>query len=253
MSSTLSDAALARRIAGQAGAMLMQLRAAHGSSGKSLGDAGDAAAHQLILQALKAARPDDAILSEEAACDGSRLIARRVWIIDPLDGTREFGEQRADWAVHVGLAIDGKAAAGAVALPATGQLWCSENPPALAPEASPLRIAVSRSRPPAIAQAVAARLGATLLPMGSAGAKAMAVLDGSADMYLHEGGQSEWDNCAPVAVAQAAGLFCSRIDGAPLVYNRPDPALPDLLICHASRAAGLLDAIAACRAGGPAA
>jgi 3'(2'), 5'-bisphosphate nucleotidase len=236
----LNDAALARHLADQAGRALMALRADGGLTGKALGAEGDRIANRLILDALRRDRPDDAILSEEEQDDPARLAARRVWIIDPLDGTREYGEGRDDWAVHVALAIDGAATAGAVALPGVPATFCSERPEAIPPHDGRLRMLVSRSRPAAEAVAVAERIDADLVPMGSAGAKAMAVVRGIADIYLHSGGQYEWDNCAPVAVAQAAGLHCSRIDGAPLVYNRENPYLPDLLICRAELAERVL-------------
>jgi 3'(2'), 5'-bisphosphate nucleotidase len=235
-----TDAALARRLAVLAGQLLLRLRDNTDTSATALGNAGDQAANRLILDELRRVRPDDAILSEEEAADPARLAARRIWIIDPLDGSREYGERRADWAVHVGLAIDGVAAQGAVSLPAMNACFCTATPPALVAENQPLRMLVSRTRPAPEALAVAQALGAELVPMGSAGAKAMAVLRGEADIYLHSGGQYEWDNCAPAAVALAAGLHASRIDGAPLVYNRADPLLPDLLICHKSRAADIL-------------
>ena len=242
---TETDAALARRLATAAGQLLLRLRDNEDTSAKALGDEGDRAANRLILDALRRARPDDAILSEEEAADPARLASRRIWIIDPLDGTREYGERRDDWAVHVGLAIAGVAAEGAVSLPAMNACFCTAAPPALTPENRPLRMLVSRTRPAPEALAVARTLGATLVPMGSAGAKAMAVLRGEADIYLHSGGQYEWDNCAPAAVALAAGLHASRIDGLPLVYNRADPLLPDLLICHKFRAAEILALVAA--------
>ncbi len=233
-------AALARRLATAAGQLLMRLRREFSGSDAALGAAGDGAANAFLMAELRAARPADAILSEEEAADPARLAARRIWIVDPLDGTREYGERRDDWAVHVGLAVAGVAVDGAVALPALKACFCSEFPPALAPEHQPLRMLVSRSRPAPDAVAIAERLGAELVPMGSAGAKAMAVLRGEADIYLHTGGQYEWDNCAPAAVALAAGLHASRVDGSPLIYNRADPLLPDLLICHKSRAAEVL-------------
>jgi 3'(2'), 5'-bisphosphate nucleotidase len=186
------------------------------------------------MAGLAEARPDDAVLSEEGVADPARLSARRVWIVDPLDGTREYGEvPRADWAVHVSLAIDGDPVAGAVALPAR-DLTLATDPAPPAPPAwgGPPRVLVSRSRPPAEAARVAEALGGELVPLGSAGAKAMAVVLGDADVYAHSGGQYEWDSAAPVAVARAAGLHASRLDGSPLVYNRPDPYLPDLLICR---------------------
>ena len=183
---------------------------------------------------MAASHPDDAVLSEEGVDDAERLSARRVWIVDPLDGTREFGEEgRTDWAVHVALAIDHEIAAAAVALPARGLTLNASPPPTLAPpHDGPPRLVVSRTRPPAIAETLAERLGGELVALGSAGAKAMAVVLGDVDVYAHSGGQYEWDSAAPVGVAAAAGLHVSRLDGAPLQYNRPEPYLPDLLICR---------------------
>ena len=241
----MNDAALARTLATAAGKLLMDLRDNGPADGKALGVEGDLRANRLLMDALRRERPDDAILSEEEAADPARLRARRIWIVDPLDGTREYGERRDDWAVHVGLSIDGVASQGAVALPALGACYCTQSPPALRPENTPLRMLVSRSRPAPHAVEVARAIGAELVEMGSAGAKAMAVLRGDADIYLHTGGQYEWDNCAPAAVALAAGLHASRVDGSPLVYNRADPLLPDLLICHKSRAAQVLAAVKA--------
>jgi 3'(2'), 5'-bisphosphate nucleotidase len=238
----MTDAKLARDIADRAGALLLGLRST--ATGKVLGDDGDREANRLILAMLAEARPNDAVLSEERLCDGSRLEARRVWIVDPLDGTREYGEGRDDWAVHIALAIDGQAIEGAVALPALDVTLGTDSPPPLAPANAPLRMLVSRSRPAAEAIAVAEALGAELLPMGSAGAKAMSVVRGEADIYLHSGGQYEWDNCAPVAVAQAAGLHCSRINGSALTYNHENPYLPDLLICRAELAPEILRLVA---------
>ena len=232
MTSPLNDTDLAAHLAETAGKILLQVRDSGLFGAKALGKAGDQTANQFLVHALREARPDDGLLSEEMKCDGTRLTQSRVWIIDPVDGTREYGEERTDWAVHVGLAIDGVAVIGAVALPGLGVTLTSGETPALAPANSPLRMLVSRTRPAAEAVAVAEAVGAELLPMGSAGAKAMAVVRGEADIYLHTGGQYEWDNCAPAAVAQAAGLHVSRVDGSPLVYNTEDPYLPDLLICR---------------------
>ncbi|WP_199503861.1 3'(2'),5'-bisphosphate nucleotidase CysQ [Qipengyuania sp. YIM B01966] len=242
MSGAESDAALAARLAGEAGRLLLALRERGEFSGKALGAEGDRQANALLLDALATARPDDAVLSEESADDGTRLAQQRVWIIDPLDGTREYGEGRSDWAVHVGLAVDGTAQTGAVALPGLGGLVLASAPvtPLPPPHGGPPRMLVSRTRPAAEAVAVAERLGAELVPMGSAGAKAMAVVRGEADIYLHSGGQYEWDNCAPVAVAAAHGLHCSRIDGSPLIYNQRDVSLPDLLICRPEFSAEVL-------------
>lgn len=239
-----TDVALAIRLAAAAGTLLLALQRRGDLAGTALGAEGDRRANAMLMAALAAARPDDSILSEEEADDAKRLAARRVWIIDPLDGTREYGEGRTDWAVHVGLAIDGVAAVGAVALPGLGVTLASGTPLPLPPPNTPLRMLISRSRPAPEAVAVAAALGAVLVPMGSAGAKAMAVVRGAADIYLHSGGQHEWDNCAPVAVAVAAGLHASRLDGSPLVYNRANPYLPDLLICRKSQAARILALVA---------
>ncbi len=224
-----TDVALARHVADEAARLLRAIR----HDGHD-GARGDREANRLILDLLHAHRPDDAILSEEAADDLTRLSSKRVWIVDPLDGTREFGEGRADWAVHVGLAIDHHAISGAGALPALNETMCSDAPRTfeIAPIPHHPRVLVSRSRPAAEALAVAEAIGGVLVPMGSAGAKAMAVVRGDAEIYLHSGGQYEWDNCAPAAVAAANGLHVSRIDGSPMRYNNADPYLPDLLICR---------------------
>jgi 3'(2'), 5'-bisphosphate nucleotidase len=234
-----SDHEVAADVATRAGEMLLTLReGAEGGSAHdwwSLRDEGDWSAHQFILDALHTLRPGDKVLSEEGVEDRTRMGAERVWIVDPLDGTREFGEPgRTDWAVHVALVdVDGVPIAGAVALPAIGVTLSTDPPPPPPPSHDgPPRVIVSRSRPPAAALRIAEALGADLVAMGSAGAKAMAVVLGHADVYCHAGGQYEWDNCAPAAVAMAAGLHASRIDGRPLVYNQSDPWLPDLLICR---------------------
>jgi 3'(2'), 5'-bisphosphate nucleotidase len=245
LSSTWDDTALARHLASAAGRVLLATREAPLFEGRDLGAAGDAISQTLLSRALALHRPDDAVLSEEAVDGTARLDASRVWIIDPLDGTREYGEGRDDWAVHVALTIDGAPDACAVALPALDLVASSiDGAPLSAPDPGPMRIAVSRSRPPAAAVQVAARFGAELVPMGSAGFKAMAVLRGTVDAYLHAGGQYEWDSAAPVGVALAQGLHASRIDGSPLRYNRPDPLLPDLLICRPELADQLLTALA---------
>ncbi len=228
----MSDAELAARLAETAGKLLIDLRVSALLEGKALGRAGDLAANAFLVEALAQHRPDDGVLSEESLDDRARLGKSRVWIVDPLDGTREYSEGREDWAVHVALAIDGFAAVGAVALPAQGVVLRSDAPPVPPSRPDRLRILVSRTRPPALAEKLAATLDAVLVPMGSAGAKAMAVLLGQGDIYLHAGGQYEWDNCAPAAVALAAGLSATRLNGAPLRYNNDDPSLPDLLICE---------------------
>ena len=244
---TVGDAALAAELAEEAGKILLELRAKGEFEGKALGQEGDRAANRYLMDRLRTERPDDGILSEESRDTLERLFKARVWIIDPLDGTREYGEERPDWAVHVGLAVDGIAQVGAVALPGIdgGLVLRSDRaaPPG-AHDGAP-RMLVSRTRPAAEALAVAEKLGCELVPMGSAGAKAMAVVLGQAEIYLHSGGQFEWDNCAPVAVARAHGLHCSRIDGSPLVYNQKDTYLPDLLICRQEYAQPALEAVAA--------
>ena len=240
---SLTDADLAAQLAQVAGRLLLEVRASGLLSLKALGSAGDQAANQFLVHALREQRPADGLLSEEEKDSPLRLAKRRVWIIDPVDGTREYGEERADWAVHVALAVDGVAELGAVALPGLGLVLRSDQPQALPPPAATPRMLVSRSRPAPEAVAVAEKLGAELVPMGSAGAKAMAVVRGEAEIYLHTGGQYEWDSCAPVAVARAHGLHVSRADGSPLVYNQPDTYMPDLLICRPEWAGPVLAAM----------
>ena len=231
----------AARIAARAGELLMELRATTSLTGTELKDEGDRRAHDCIMELLAQAYPKDAVLSEEAADDAVRLDHDRVWIVDPLDGTREYSEGRSDWAVHVALALDGVAAIGAVALPGVGLVLSTDPAPALPPaHDGPPRMLVSRTRPPALTEPLRAALDATLVPMGSAGAKAMAVVRGEAEVYAHAGGQYEWDSAAPVAVATAAGLHVSRLDGSPLRYNQPDVWLPDLLICRPEFAATVI-------------
>ena len=233
-----TDAELARALAAQTGELLTALRR-DPPVGRSLRDAGDAAAHELIVRGLGQARPDDVVFSEEAADPRRRLAQRRVWIVDPLDVTREYGEPgREDWAVHIALWADGALVAAAVALPALGEVYATDDPPSRPAHPTPPsrpgpgpRIVVSRSRPPAVAGLLASELGGELLTLGSAGAKAAAVWRGRADAYVHTGGLHEWDAAAPVAVAAAAGLHTSRLDGAPLVFNQSEPYVPDLLIC----------------------
>lgn len=238
---SMSDADLAAHLAEVAGRILLDVRASGMFAAKALGKAGDQTANQFLVHALREQRPDDGLLSEEMKDDGARLAKSRVWIVDPVDGTREYGEDRADWAVHVALAIDGVASIGAVALPGAGAVLRSDQPQSLPKPGAPLRMVVSRTRPAAEAVAVAERLGAELVPMGSSGAKAMAIIRGEADIYLHSGGQYEWDSAAPVAVASAHGLHCSRIDGGPLVYNNKDVYMPDLLIGRPEHAATVLE------------
>jgi 3'(2'), 5'-bisphosphate nucleotidase len=244
------DHVVARDVAQEAGRLLVTLRAAMGAGrdAKLLRDEGDRRSHDLIMARMAELRPGDAILSEEGKDNLDRLTRDRVWIVDPLDGTREFGEPpRNDWAVHVALCIRGIPAAGAVALPAQDRLF-STGAPAVELPAAPARprVAASRSRAPGLVAEVAAAFDAEIIYMGSAGAKAMAILSGDVDIYVHAGGQYEWDSAAPVAVAAAAGLHCSRIDGSPLRYNSPEPYLPDLLICRPELAGRALDALQVC-------
>ena len=269
----LDDHALAADLAERAGRLLLDLRA-NGGDPDVLREAGDRQSHEFLAARLAADRPGDAVLSEEGVDGKERLSADRVWIVDPLDGTREFGEAgRVDWAVHVALWERGELTAGAVALPAQGKTLNTAEParpvtslatgrasggpggrppgtalfgrtphPGSTP-AAPLRMVVSRTRASQLVKDVAALLGAELVPCGSAGAKAATVIAGETDVYLHSGGFYEWDTAAPVAVARAAGLHCSRIDGAELAYNQENPLMPDILICRPENAGLLLDAI----------
>ena len=247
---TRDDHRLAAELASEAGELLGEMRdrlTRGGAPAAVLRAEGDRRAHRFLADRLAAARPGDAVLSEEAPDDGARLQADRVWIIDPLDGTREFSEPpRWDWAVHVALVVGQRPAAGAVALPAAGLTLSTLDPPEPPPGGGgPPRLAASRNRITFPVLRAAEALGAELVLMGSAGAKAMAVVRGQADAYVHSGGQREWDSCAPVAVAAAAGCFASRLDGSELRYNQPDVYLPDLLICRPELAGALLDAIGA--------
>lgn len=242
--SDMSDAELAAHLAHHAGQILLQVRDSGVFEGKALGKAGDATANEFLCHALRAARPDDGLLSEEEKDNADRLKQSRVWIVDPVDGTREYGEARTDWAVHVALSVDGKPAIGAVALPGLGEVLRTDHPAALPQAVATPRLVVSRTRPAKEAVAVADALGGELVPMGSAGAKAMAVVRGEAEIYLHTGGQYEWDSCAPAAVAAAHGLHCSRVDGSPLLYNNAETYMPDLLICRSEWADKVLELVA---------
>jgi 3'(2'), 5'-bisphosphate nucleotidase len=236
------DHELSAWLATTAGERLLAVRR-EGLTGRDLKDAGDRAAQEVLARLLLEHRPDDAVLSEEAADDKARLTARRVWIIDPLDGTREFSEPpRDDWAVHVALWEDGELTAGAVAQPALGETFHTGRPPVVPPRTSARpRIAVSRTRPPAFVEAMAKEIDAELVPMGSAGVKVMSVVRDVTDAYVHAGGQYEWDNAAPVVVARSAGLFCSRVDGSELRYNQDDVSLPDLVVCRPELSDQILD------------
>ncbi|HWG15230.1 MAG TPA: 3'(2'),5'-bisphosphate nucleotidase CysQ [Streptosporangiaceae bacterium] len=264
------DDRLAHELAAEAGRRLLALRAAGGEP-DDLRKAGDRTSHEFLTAELARRRPGDVVLSEEGADNPARLTAGRVWIVDPLDGTREFGEAgRTDWAVHVALfqqtrgqqtrgqqtrgeraaGEPGALTAGAVALPAQDQVLSTVSPPPAPPSARPagrLRIVVSRTRPAPFLPRMAELLGADLIPLGSAGAKVAAVLNAECDAYVHAGGQYEWDSAAPVAVARAAGFHASRIDGSGLFYNQPDLLMPDILVCPPVLAGPLLDAIQSAR------
>ena len=237
-----SDDNVAARLATEAGRLLLAVRdELTDASQAERKAAGDKRSHDYLMDALARERPADAVLSEEGADDPVRLRSERVWIVDPLDGTREFSELgRQDWAVHVALWQSGDLVAGAVALPAQGVTLATPDPARPPAYAGSPRIVVSRTRPPAIALQVRDHLNGTLVEMGSAGAKVAAVVQGLADVYVHAGGQYEWDSAAPVAVARAAGLHTSRLDGSPLEYNRPDPLLPDLVVCRPEYADAVL-------------
>lgn len=250
MNPPLDDHEFAAWLATATGELLLEVRD-RGLQGRELKDAGDLAAHEFLMEALATHRPDDAVLSEEehrgTESRHDRLATDRVWIIDPLDGTREFSEPpRDDWAVHVALWERGELTAGAVAQPGIGQTFHSGAAPVVppAPGGGP-RFVASRTRPPEFVVALAEHLGGELIPMGSAGAKAISVVRGVSDAYVHAGGQYEWDSAAPVAVARAAGLHTSRIDGSPLRYNEPDVSLPDLIVCRPELADPILEFIAA--------
>ena len=242
----MNDHEIAAHLADEAGRILLEVRDSRKHHGKELGRAGDAEANALLVAALRELRPDDGLLSEEEKDSPVRLRKERTWIVDPLDGTREYGEERSDWAVHVALSVAGRPTVGAVALPALGMVLRTDRLLNLEPSRTPPRMVVSRTRPAREAQLVAEAVGAELVPMGSAGAKAMAVVRGEAEIYLHTGGQYEWDSCAPAAVALAHGLHVSRVDGSPLEYNQPNPYMADLLICRqewAERVLGLVASI----------
>lgn len=240
----MDDHGIAADLAGRAGELLLDLRARAGTEGlegKALGAAGDASADEFLLAELARLRPGDPVLSEESKDDRVRLSSDRVWIVDPLDGTREYSEGRSDWAVHVALVEATVPVAAAVALPGEALTLSTLAPPPPRPDPPRRpRILVSRTRPPGFATVLADGLGGDLVPMGSAGAKAMAVVRGVADVYAHAGGQYEWDSAAPVGVAAAAGMHVSRVDGSVLAYNNADPYLPDVLVCHPALAEAVL-------------
>ncbi|QFS92990.1 3'-phosphoadenosine 5'-phosphate phosphatase [Mycobacterium sp. THAF192] len=238
----MTDHELAALLAAEAGRLLLDVRAEFADAAtQDRKAAGDKRSHDFLMAALAAERPGDAVLSEEGVDDPVRLSAQRVWIVDPLDGTREFSElDRTDWAVHVALWEAGELVAGTVALPAQGITLATPSVAAPPPAPAVPRIVVSRTRPPAVALEVKDALGGELVEMGSAGAKVASVVQGLSDVYVHAGGQYEWDSAAPVAVARAAGLHTSRIDGSPLIYNQRDSKLPDLIVCRPELAEAVL-------------
>ncbi len=231
MSVEISDSRLTNQIAEGCGNILKGVRTSGLLRGLALGDAGDTLAQEWISRVLAQHRPDDGFLSEEDTDDLSRLDKKRVWIVDPLDGTKEFSTGRQDWAIHIALVIDGKPAHAAVGMPDLGVTFKSSEARAVT---GPLarRFVVSRNRPPQVASYIAEQMGYTTRGIGSAGAKAMQVLLGDFDGYIHAGGQYEWDQAAPVGVALAAGLWCSRLDGSEITFNQEDTYIPDLLICR---------------------
>ena len=243
----LDDAALAAELAREAGERLVAHRITlveRGTTVWQLKDSGDLLAHHFLVDALSTLRPDDSVLSEEGADDRRRLANDRVWIVDPLDGTQEYGEGRADWAVHVALWEKGKLAAGAVSLPSIERVFgTSPSAEIPAPHGGKPRLVTSRTRAPYAAILVAEHLDCEAYRLGSAGAKAMSILLGEADIYVHDGGMYQWDSAAPAAVALAAGLHASRLDGSPLVYNGPDAWLPDFFVCRPEHADGVLEAL----------
>jgi 3'(2'), 5'-bisphosphate nucleotidase len=248
MTNVETDAELATRLAIEAGQLLVELRAdltSRGAPSWQVMDNGDLASHRFLLDELRTARPDDAVLSEEGVEDPRRFTADRVWIVDPLDGTNEFGERgRHDWAVHVALWSRDHFVAAAVSLPALDLVFATDPAPLLPPQQRDLpRVVTSRTRNPPAAVIVANALGADAVRLGSAGAKAMAVVVGEADIYVHDGGMYQWDSAAPAAVAEAAGLHVSRVDGSPLVYNARDAWLPDFLVCRKEHAEGVMTAL----------
>jgi 3'(2'), 5'-bisphosphate nucleotidase len=239
----VNDHLLARHLAAQARDLLVDLRRT-GASGPDLGAEGDRRAHSLLVESLRRHRPGDAVLSEENTEAVTSPRAGRLWIVDPLDGTREYCDRRDDWAVHVALADRGQLVAGAVAL-FTGDVHDTASPSPLPPPPprDRPRVVVSRSHRPPLVDALASVLDVDLVPVGSAGVKTVLVCTGRADAYVHDGGQWEWDSAAPVAVARAAGVHASRIDGAPLTYGNERPYVKDLLICRPELAPGLLEAL----------
>lgn len=233
----MSDADLATVLAQHTGVLLVQHREQLIERGNvsvwQLKDSGDMLAHHFLLDAFRALRPADSVLSEEGHDDRTRVHANRVWIVDPLDGTNEYGEGRADWAVHIALWEDNALTAGAVSLPSIDTVFSTDPAPVVPPkEGHKPRLVTSRNRAPYAAILVAENMDCDAFRLGSAGAKAMSIIMGEADIYVHDGGMHQWDTAAPAAVALAAGLHASRLDGSPLEYNDADTWLPDFFMCR---------------------
>ena len=246
------DHLLAANLAESAGRMLVDCRSGAAGQllgGSSLAHEGDQRAHLHLLTRLQEARPDDAVLSEEGADDAQRLDSSRLWVIDPLDGSRDYGFGNDEWAVHVGLVEDGKIVAGAVALSALDLLFHTgegEGPACAVDENNPNRrpvIVTARSRVNAEGMLLAHELGADVFACGSAGVKAMLVVNGTADAYVHASPLYEWDVCAPAAVAQSAGLHVSDAAGDPLVFNQARPVVNSFLVCRPELVDDILSAL----------
>ena len=253
------DLAFAMEAARSAGKRGLGLREAGRWEGKTLADIGDQAADGFLQGFVRGRYPEDGLLSEETADSPERLGRERTWIVDPLDGTKEYSQGRADWAVHVALTVGGTCALAAVALPSEGRvLWgvalegqerggddgggtlvsgASESP-------SKPRVMVSRSHTPPWVETFAGSLGATLVPCGSAGFKVSRLLAGEGDIYVHKIGLKECDTCAPETVARALGWHVCRLRGEEHRYNRADPKNHELVVCRPTWRDRVLEAIA---------
>lgn len=249
----MNDSELSRDVAIEAGRLLLDLRATYGDldpadvdTANRLRKEADRASHLLIADRISAARPDDVILSEEGKDDPARLVADRVWIVDPLDGTFEFGQGRSDFAVHIVLWVrdalsptGARLVASTVELPAQGLTRTDIDTPDVSfalPTDRPIRIVASRSRAPKwLPDAVAVladRMGreVEVIDVGSVGAKVNEILCGRADAYVHDTGFYEWDVAAPYAVAHRYGLHASHVGGEPIRFNQDPPYVTSLLV-----------------------
>lgn len=232
-----TDHELARTLASTAGEFLVDYQRdglAADRWGEWLGADGDAAAHDVIIEQLHSARPDDAWLSEEGRDDPEeRSMSERAWVIDPLDGSADFGRGTNEWAVHVALTERGSATAGAVAVPGLGRVFSTDEATAVGSRTDRAPVVVTgRARHWTDGQRVAGALSGELVVCGSAGVKAMLVVAGVADIYVHAGALYEWDVCAPAIVAQAHGLVAVAPDGAELRFNKSRPVVPGVVITH---------------------